>query len=142
MKHPAARAALVLREQNKMDGNHFWQRSEQIADNIRSYLVTVHTAGIGTIFALIAAKDFLTLKWAFAPFSFFCIGLIITGLNLFAGKDKALKRFHDETQRPKETDARSLDCCFWRRQEFWDFLSFWLFITGIASGFFTLIDHE
>ncbi len=76
------------------DANKYSDRADAVADTLRTFLIAVHTGGLGILFAVAAslAAECVNPRWAVCPALIFSFGLVIAGASLLLAKHKALKR--------------------------------------------------
>ena len=69
-------------------------RSQALADEIRRFLVVIHTGGIATTVAFAAslADNDVQPKWAVAPIILFLLGILLAALSMFLAQHREIKR--------------------------------------------------
>lgn len=81
------------------------QRSRELADSLRNFLIAVNTGGIGAL--LLAATSLAEQKvnpsWAMSPMVLFVLGLLCTAWSIFTAQHRAEERWKatkDERELP------------------------------------------
>lgn len=108
------------------------QRSREIADTTRRYLVALNTGGVGTTLAVastLAGKG-IEPGWAVWPTAVFVMGLTMTGVSLFLAKHKALKRRDAADKNIYAPDFRH----WWWANFTYDVIALVLFVSGAVAG--------
>ena len=114
------------------------QRSQQIADIKRRFLVAMNTGGIAITFALAAAlteRSGVHPKWAIWPVAVFVIGLVTTWWSLHLAKYREGKR-RDAAKQGEAGYGQNFDPTFPLRQQSrtWDTLTLCVFVLGVLVG--------
>jgi hypothetical protein len=71
------------------------QRSRELADSLRNFLVAVNTGGIGALLlaATSLAEQKMNPSWAMWPMLIFVFGLLCTAWSIFAAQHRAEERW-------------------------------------------------
>lgn len=123
-----------------MSANEQENRSREIADTIRRYLIAINTGGIGVSFAVAGtlAGNNVKPSWVIMPVVIFSLGLTIIGVSLFLAKHKAIKRRDANINNKPEPDYTSY---IWRNIT-WDIVSLIIFLLGVFVGVYFLYGIE
>ena len=111
-------------------------RSREIADTTRRFLVGVNTGGIGASLAMAGslAAQKVSPAWVVLPATLFITGLVATGVSLFLAKHRELKRRDAAEAQRQPPDFTALP---WRSFT-WDAIALVLFVAGCIAGLYKL----
>ena len=112
------------------------ERSRNVADTLRRFLIAIHTGGIGALLAVAGslAGQHVHPRWAFVPVLIFVGGLVVVGSSLLLAKYREIKRRDAAKKDEPEPDFTGL---LWRSQ-IWDTFSLSLFVVGAVAGLVAL----
>lgn len=112
------------------------ERSRNVADTLRRFLIGIHTDGIGALLAVASslAEQHVHLRWAFVPVLIFVGGLVVVGASLLLAKHREIKRRDAAKNKQPEPNFTGL---LWRSQT-WDTFSLVLFVVGAVAGLIAL----
>lgn len=112
------------------------ERSRDVADTLRRFLIAIHTGGVGALLAVASslADQKVHPRWAFWPVLIFVAGLVVVAISLLLAKYRELKRRDAAKRGEPEPDFTGLA---WRSQT-WDTVSLVLFVAGAVTGLLAL----
>ena len=111
------------------DATNHEQRSRQVADSTRRFLIGVNTGGIGLV-TLLAGKlvdNAVAPGWMVGPIFTFTLGLVFVGVSLFLAKHRAIKRSIAAEKDQQQPDYKRW---YWRSMT-WDILSALFFVMAV-----------
>jgi hypothetical protein len=109
------------------DSSTHESRSQALADEIRRFLLAVHTGGIATVVALAAslADNGVRPIWVVVPISLFLLGVVFAALSMFLAQHREIKR-RDAIQKNQEPPIFRVLLWSW----FWNWLSLGAFVVA------------
>lgn len=118
------------------DPAKFSNRADTVADTLRSFLVAIHTGGLGVVFAVAGslAGECVNPRWAVCPALIFSAGLVFVGGSLLLAKHKGLKR-HDAAKAGVPIPEFKE---WWARNSTWDATILGVFVLGVIVGLHNL----
>ena len=107
-------------------------RADAVADTLRSFLVAIHTGGLGVVFAVAGslAGECVNPRWAVCPALIFSAGLALVGGSLLLAKHKALKRRDAAKADQPIPEFKE----YWARNSTWDAITLGVFVLGVFVG--------
>ena len=110
-------------------------RSQALADEIRRFLVAVHTGGIATVVALAAsfASNKIQPKWAVTPIVLFLLGILFAALSMLLAQHREIKR-RDAAE--KGDPAPQFKTLAW--SWLWNWLSLGMFVLAAGITLFAI----
>ena len=112
------------------------ERSRNVADTLRRFLIAINTGGIGALLAVAGslAGQNVHPRWAFVPVLIFVGGLVVVGSSLLLAKHREVKRRDAAKKDEAEPDFTGLIWC----SQTWDTISLVLFVLGAVAGLVAL----
>lgn len=101
------------------------QRSEQLGDSLRNFLIAVNTGGIGAILLTASnlAGEGFPLSWTLGPSVLFVVGLLSTGWSIYAAQHRAGKRNAAPDDAPPQFP-------WWKQSRTWNLAALACFAVG------------
>lgn len=117
------------------------QRSRDLADSLRNFLVAVNTGGIGAmlITAGALAEQKINPSWTLWPSVLFIVGLLMTGWSIFAAQHRAEIRLKGSKAYAEEVaDYPPLTFPWWWQSAPWNIVALTAFASGALLAILTL----
>jgi hypothetical protein len=111
------------------------ERSRNVADTLRRFLIAIHTGGIGALLFVASSlvEQHVHPRWTFIPVLVFVCGLVVVGVSMLLAKTREKERRDAEQKNePKPTFT-----WLWHSQP-WDTFSLILFVVGAVAGLIAL----
>lgn len=104
------------------------QRSRELADSLRSFLIAVNTGGIGAMLLVAGnlAEQKVNPSWTFWPVLCFVGGLLATGWSIFAAQHRAEERL--------KSHNAGIQFSRWWQSAPWNVVALGAFLIGSILG--------